>query len=95
MESGSTSPFSSPWQLPPKTHAKGNEVRHGGKVLRNSLQSSSAQSSAIFWLWREGGIAGVPCFDYYISLISVWSVVWLHLYSRIYSYIVTVEELTV
>lgn len=38
MESGSTSPFSCPWQRLPKPYAKGSEVRRDWKVLRNSLQ---------------------------------------------------------
>lgn len=73
MESGSTSPFSSSWQLPPKTHAKGNEVRHGGKVLRNS-KSSSAQNSTIFWLWNVDWLGSLAQKIHILDLSLVCSV---------------------
>lgn len=38
MESGLTSPFSCHWQLLPKTHVKGDEVKLSQNVLSNSLQ---------------------------------------------------------
>lgn len=84
MESGTASSLSFLWQLLPKTPAKENEVRHGGKILRNSLQEQFC-SELCHLLAPEWWSNWDPLYRKYMSWIPVWSVAWLHLYSRICS----------